>query len=394
MASRSSSSLSDASPVGYTDDDGTAHLMYTRNGGARGAFGRAFSCSEQTTDGETRCTITKTVACGTSSGVDAACMRECLIGASLLAHPNLVNHLGYERIVSARGVYYMIDMEHAGESLFSVLDRSEHGDPALLHAVMCDVACALSFLHARGCMRPTPQLCALDADFAVRAQQHGLVHGDIGPQNIGVQRVGERWLAKIYDFATMEPADGVAAMPCMTTETCRPPEGLAGKDTVAPAYDMWSFGAVVMLTAAHTPLFFPPPPEHRTAIDQYIIESTAATSRRADGTVDEFTHRAQLVLAYIGQRLPLVFRGEPVALERHQLGTAAVCDPRYEHPPRHVSTLIRDAVVAYMPADHPVVPAALEVVDACLHVRVDARCSARDVLETLKRHGLLWHDVD
>lgn len=396
MASRSESSLSDSSPVGYVDDDGTAYLMYTRDGGGHGAFGRAFSCSEQPVDGEAKCTITKKITCGAGSGVDAACMRECLVGASLLSHPNLTNHLAYDRAVSSRGIDYMIRMEHAGESLFAVLDRSERGDPALLRAVMCDVACALSFLHTRGCMRPTPQLIALDADFAVRAERSGLVHGDIGPGNIGVQHVGGQWLAKIYDFATMEPADGMAAMPCMTTETCRPPEGLVGDGTVTSAYDMWSYGAVVMLTVAHTPLFFPPPPEHCTAIDQYIIESTAVSSRRADGAVDEFTHRAQLVLAYISLRLPLVFRGEPVALERHQIGTTAVCDPRYEHPPQHVSALLRDTVAVYMGdnSEHPAVTAALEIIDACLQVRVDARRSARGVIETLKHAGLMWSDSD
>jgi serine/threonine protein kinase len=143
-----------------------------------------------------------------------------LRAATKVKHPNILRYLtgGHCRLKKANFIY--LAMELAGDSLEKELQQRNLNDLEIKQLAQ-EMASALNYLHRMN--RP-------------------IVHRDLKPGNI--LRQGSTW--KLTDFGLVKQIDSrtIYTSTVGGTLVYMPPEALAGE--ISPAWDMWSFGVLLL----------------------------------------------------------------------------------------------------------------------------------------------------
>lgn len=96
------------------------------------------------------------------------------------------------------------------------------------------------------------------AEAVQHAHAHGIVHRDLKPSNILVERVGERWRAKVLDFGiarTLDDGDGLTRThEILGSLAYLAPEQFRG-EPVTPRADVWALGVIAYELFAGRPPF-------------------------------------------------------------------------------------------------------------------------------------------
>src|SRR5688500_7838178 len=146
--------------------------------------------------------------------------------AAQLSHPNVVPIYSVDEI---DGLVFFVMALIEGESLGAQLKRDRHVTVAFARRVLRDVADALSYAHARS-----------------------IIHRDIKPDNILLERVTGRSLASAFATARAAEGDSRLTVTCLAvgTPAYMSPEQAMGEREIAGRSDLYSLGVVVyqMLT--------------------------------------------------------------------------------------------------------------------------------------------------
>ena len=151
--------------------------------------------------------------------------------AAQLAHPNIVPIYGVEE----RDTLVWIVMALVeGETLGELLTRAGRVDGPETERILCSVADALAFAHA-----------------------HGVVHRDVKPDNILVERDSRRVLVTDFGIARAAEGDGRLTLTgvAVGTPTYMSPEQAIGDGEVDGRTDLYSLGVVGYQMLAGAPPF-------------------------------------------------------------------------------------------------------------------------------------------
>jgi serine/threonine protein kinase len=127
--------------------------------------------------------------------------------------------------------YYWVAMEYVpGTDLSKVLDKEPLAEARAV-AIACEIAAMLEVCHA----------------FKVEGNgTHGVVHGDIKPENLRLQAEGEGERVRVLDFGIAKPLSGTSTRNLFGSSMFRPPEYLEDGH-VDRHTDLWALGVVLYL---------------------------------------------------------------------------------------------------------------------------------------------------
>jgi len=166
---------------------------------------------------------------------------------SQLRHPNTLKLVDFGRAPDAR-LYFVTEY---------------------LHGASLDARIAAGDLSQQAVVRLLVQIC----DALAEAHERGVVHCDLKPRNIFVERVGGQWIAKVLDFGIARLRETAEPLDALAWSTDR--EGAGGQSRIAgtPAYmspeqlrgglvdarsDLYALGVVAYECLAGAPPFSDP----------------------------------------------------------------------------------------------------------------------------------------
>lgn len=178
-----------------------------------------------------------------------------------LLHPHLLPDETSRRRLAAEA-RAAAGLSHPG--IAAVYDVDTHPDAPALVMELVDGESLAQRLSRSGPM-PPPDVARLGAEVAdalYHAHRHGIVHRDVKPGNILLERQSGR--ARVVDFGIAHSlAAGAESLTQTGTALGTPrymaPEQMAG-DAVGPRTDLWSLGAVLHEALTGSPAFDGPTP--------------------------------------------------------------------------------------------------------------------------------------
>jgi serine/threonine protein kinase len=197
-----------------------------------GAYGGVYRAADVVNDQELRQVAVKLIA---GDRVSLERQMQELRAVSQLAHPNILTcYVSSQCRLGGHSFLYIVTEVAEGGSLRDRLSRGPLSAPEA-HQLTEQVCAGLVYLHNR---------------------QNPSLHRDLKPENI--LRVGDVW--KIADFGLVRDLHGqsVLTSQALGTPAYAPPEAYQGR--ISTAWDMWSFGAILVESLSGHPPFEAPNP--------------------------------------------------------------------------------------------------------------------------------------